>query len=279
MNRAGIVACAVFAGCFHPTGVDPSLLSSSSDPSSSGDMLSSGGSEVGTGDASEASTTTGGSVSSTGGAASSTSSNTANSTATTGGGCGDGNVEDGEECDDANGVAGDGCDHCVKEFRRVFVTSKVFTGNLGGLAGADKKCQDAADAAELPGMYKAWLSVAGESPAESFVHSPVPYRQVDGVEIAKDWEDLTDGQLAAPLVVSEFNGPAGTGIHSCAPVVITVWTGTGVSGSAIAGNYFCDGWNGTGEGFSGSAESTDSDWTQACIAKCADQAALYCVEQ
>lgn len=274
MNRAGIVACAVFAGCFHPTGVDPSLLSSSSGPSSSGDMVSSGGSEVSTGDASEASTTTGGSVSSTGGAASSTSSNTA-----TGGGCGDGNVEDGEECDDANRVAGDGCDNCVKEFRRVFVTSKVFTGNLGGLTGADQKCQDAADAAALPGLYKAWLSVAGESPTERFVHSLVPYRQVDGVEIAKDWNDLTDEQLAAALVVSEFNGPAGTGMHSCAPIVITVWTGTRASGSAVDGDYFCGDWIGSGEGISGRGGATDSAWTQACIAKCEDQAALYCFEQ
>ena len=32
----------------------------------------------------------------------------------------------------------------------VFVTSTTYDGNLGGLAGADQKCQDCAEAAGLP---------------------------------------------------------------------------------------------------------------------------------
>src|SRR5207248_2675590 len=42
--------------------------------------------------------------------------------------------------------------------KRVFVTSVMYDGNLGGLAGADAKCQARATAASLSGTYKAWLS-------------------------------------------------------------------------------------------------------------------------
>ena len=39
-----------------------------------------------------------------------------------------------------------------------FVTSGTFTGNLGGLAGVDAKCNAAALSAGLTGMFVAWLS-------------------------------------------------------------------------------------------------------------------------
>ena len=44
----------------------------------------------------------------------------------------------------------------------VFLDFSCYTGDLGGLEGADAKCQQAAEDAGLPGIYKAWLSSAGE---------------------------------------------------------------------------------------------------------------------
>ncbi|MBL4634871.1 MAG: DUF1554 domain-containing protein [Kofleriaceae bacterium] len=41
---------------------------------------------------------------------------------------------------------------------RVFVTSSQFSGNLGGLSGADSICQGAAESANLGGNWRAWLS-------------------------------------------------------------------------------------------------------------------------
>lgn len=47
--------------------------------------------------------------------------------------CGDGELDAPEECDDGAAVGGDGCAaDCRKEYRRVFVTSMVFTGDLCG---------------------------------------------------------------------------------------------------------------------------------------------------
>jgi hypothetical protein len=40
------------------------------------------------------------------------------------------------------------------------LTSQTFTGDLGDLAGADQKCQAAADRVGLFGVYRAWLSTA-----------------------------------------------------------------------------------------------------------------------
>jgi hypothetical protein len=42
----------------------------------------------------------------------------------------------------------------------VFVTSRAYTGNLGGLAGADAICQTHAAEAGLPGTYVAWLATS-----------------------------------------------------------------------------------------------------------------------
>jgi len=48
---------------------------------------------------------------------------------------------------------------CVSFFhaevgKRVFVTSDAYKGNLGGLEGADAKCQDLAEDADLPGRWR-----------------------------------------------------------------------------------------------------------------------------
>ncbi len=42
--------------------------------------------------------------------------------------------------------------------KRIFVTSTLYSGNLGGLSGADAKCLTAAQSVNLPGTWKAWLS-------------------------------------------------------------------------------------------------------------------------
>lgn len=176
----------------------------------------------------------------------------------------------------------DGCSStCTKEFRRVFVTSDAFTADLGGLAGADAKCQTAADLAGLPGTYLAWLSSPGGSPVARFVHSSVPYRQVNGIDVADDWDDLVDGMLISGIVVSEDDGPAGKGVHSCpssdAPIV---WTNTKETGAEIVGDWHCGEWTGApGTGVAGRPGSINSSWTQDCTADCQDQAALYCFEQ
>ena len=77
---------------------------------------------------------------------------------------------------------------------RVFVTSTEYGGIIGGLTGADTICQQLAEASNLSGTYKAWLSDSTDSPSTRFVRSTGPYQLVDGTRIAANWTSLTDGR-------------------------------------------------------------------------------------
>ena len=100
-----------------------------------------------------------------------------------------------EECDDGNPVDGDGCStDCRKEFRYVFITNETFAADLGGSQGADEKCQIAASTAGLSGVFRAWLSTSTQQPLDVFVQSAVPYRRLDGMQVAENWPDLTGEQ-------------------------------------------------------------------------------------
>lgn len=195
--------------------------------------------------------------------------------------CGDGQVGPDEECDDGATLDGDGCSLlCKKELRRVFVTSAVFTGEMGGRAGADAKCQAAAEAAVIPGKFQAWLSTDQSGPSTDFIKSEVPYVRIDNVQVAADWNDLIDGQLQAPIVISELGGPPGKGTHDCLPQdAIIAWTSTSVAGEPLMMGD-CNAWSGKdGLGAAGRVGETGFPWSFSCTPMCSSEAALYCFEQ
>lgn len=274
-RRHCLLACAVLAACFSPTG---------NTETSAATTTTSGASATSSDAATAPSSTTSGTGTSSAGTASATSA-TATTTVpdTSGTGsdtCGNGQLDDGEECDPNDQDSMDGCSGtCTKEFRRVFVTSTVFKGNLGGLAGADQKCQTAASSAGLPGSYRAWLSTPDASPADWLVHSSVPYRDMDGMEIAADWAGLIDG-LEHGIFVSELGGEPGLGNHTCLQGSYPVWTNTRTDGTIYLQDMHCNDWEiSEGHGFAGWAGSQNSQWTVNCMAGCEDEAALYCFEQ
>ena len=120
----------------------------------------------------------------------------------------------------------------------VFVTSTTYDGNLGGLSGADAKCQARATAAGLGGTFKSLLSDSTTSAASHLTtHSTAPYKLVDGTLVANSWTGLTSGSLASPLYKDEFGNPAGQ--YPFQNVTTTAWTNTNPDGSAR--NDF--GWN------------------------------------
>ena len=102
--------------------------------------------------------------------------------------------------------------------RLVFASSQSYRGNLGGLAGADAKCPARADAAGLPGTYRAWLSTATESAGGRMTPSTLPYVLVNGVRVAANFADLVDGTLENPISVTE----KGVSVSS----FLIVWTAT-----------------------------------------------------
>jgi len=121
--------------------------------------------------------------------------------------CGDGvtNAAAGEECDDGNDSHLDNCyPTCKAPSMLVFLSSKMYNGNLGGPAGADAKCQALADSAQIPGTFKAWLWTSTISPEDTFYHSPGRYIRLDKVEVAKNFEQLASGLLLAPFNLTEL---------------------------------------------------------------------------
>ncbi len=163
------------------------------------------------------------------------------------------------------------------DIRRVFVTAGTYNGNLGGLSGADAKCQTAADTASLGGTWKAWLSDGTASAASRLTHGEGPYRRINHPGIGGKWTDLTDGTIGAINI--EHNGP---------PVVsgFNVWTGTNYMGSVIdAANRTCVNWTSSAGGwiakygYYGQSNQTGTGWTQTNYFSCNNGARLYCFEQ
>ena len=160
----------------------------------------------------------------------------------------------------------------------VFVTSATYDGDLGGLSGADAKCQALAQGAGLSGTYKAWLSDSVTSASSRLTHASVPYILVNGDVVATDWTNLlappTD--LLHPISIDEIGVAVGG----------DAWTNSTASGQPIYAMlyYTCnDWWNSLNPGYGsvGSAHSTWPAWTQAVgfPADCASNNHLYCFEQ
>ncbi len=120
--------------------------------------------------------------------------------------CGDGftNPAAGEECDDGDNSSLDNCyPTCTAPTMRIFVTSELYWGDLGGLAGADAKCQSLADKAGLTGTFKAWLGTFEVPAIDRLYQSPGRYKRVDGVVVADNFEQLMNGPLQAHVTIAE----------------------------------------------------------------------------
>ena len=170
----------------------------------------------------------------------------------------------------------------VSDDKRIFVSSALYTGNLGGLTGADSKCQTLADAAGLCGKFKAWLSDPTGDAVDRLTHATGNYVLVSGQIVASGWSGLTSGTLQHAINVTEKNGAAPNGTVRCgANPDVPVWTGSVVAGTTIVMNGSCDNWTGSGGGIFGNGDATNSAWTAMCqlLSVCASTAALYCVEQ
>ena len=122
--------------------------------------------------------------------------------------------------------------------KTVFVTSASYNGNLGGLAGADAKCQAEAEgsASVVPsGTYMAWLSDGIDSPDTRFTKSSHPYILPNGKKIAEDYIDLTDGSILRSINLDPTGQPVG---------YQEFWTGTNPDGTADRDDDFfgCGRW-------------------------------------
>jgi cysteine-rich repeat protein len=195
--------------------------------------------------------------------------------------CGDGLVGPDEGCDDGNVVALDGCSSsCVRDARFVFVTSTRYVGMMGGLTGADQRCQERAAAAGLPGTYLAWLADSTGSPILRFPASTMPYiRAGDHAIVASSLQDLLDGQIDATISNDEFGAAIAFEPGKVCENLYLVWTNVDVAG-ARRSNADCQDWKMLDLGRTGSLVATGSAWTDSgCPNRlCSTDLRLYCFE-
>jgi hypothetical protein len=166
----------------------------------------------------------------------------------------------------------------------VFVSSTLYDGNLGGLSGADSKCQSLATAASLKGAFKAWLSDSTSSASSRLTHATTPYVLVDSTVVAKNWTGLTSGTLLHAIDLTETGQTPSKGTYGCSSDP-SVWSHTDTSGASLTNTGSCSDWQSTTATttHAGSSLYTSWAWTNACqiggTGVCAKTAALYCVQQ
>lgn len=142
--------------------------------------------------------------------------------------------------------------------KTVFVTSTSFAGSLGGLEGADAKCQAEAEepGSIVPaGTYRAWLSDGVDSPTTRFNKSFGTFVLPDGSIIADDFLDLTHGHIQHEINVDSTGKRLGRALF---------WTGTKADGTSASTFVTCEGWTTERDsgGVAGSTLETEALWTQ-----------------
>ena len=176
----------------------------------------------------------------------------------------------GEDEEDAGGATPDAQADTNRGPLRAFVTSKQANGNMGGVAGADKHCNDVAQAAGLSGTYRAWISTAN-APAIDRMTAAGPWVLVNGTTIAATKADLASGKVLANLDKDEKGATAPMSDNR-------VWTGTGPDGKHKVPD--CSGWTATaGDGRTGESEFADARWTDVAVDACNLLKRVYCFAQ
>lgn len=178
--------------------------------------------------------------------------------------------------------------------RGIFVSSVQYSGNFGGLTGADLYCESLARAAGLRGDWMAWLSDSRLDAGGRIPGSSDPYVLVDGTRVAAnfdvfrthDYDNLDAIYLEHGIELDEY-GQAPVRGTACSefPAVLPVWTSTITTGWWDS-EAVCDDWTSTepledGDAvYLGDARSVDSFWTAfACNeASCSRTASLYCMQ-
>lgn len=157
-----------------------------------------------------------------------------------------------------------------KPDRIVFVSSVPYNGNLGGLAGADAKCQTLATAAGLYGTYKAFLSDGANTAASRLSRGTAKYVRTDDVVVANDAASFfSDSHLAA------IERDESAAVLSNAEA----WTGTVGAGTGTGG---CANWTSAQAATTAScgiSSRSDAGWARVYSQACDRAIRLYCVQQ
>ena len=169
-----------------------------------------------------------------------------------------------------------GCQGAIDCERVVFVTSLDYSGALGGVTGADAKCQGLANAstvARIKGRtFLAWVSTMASPVSARFTHGSMAYVLGNGTVVASSWNDLVKGSLSNGIDLDELNAVRNNSV---------AWTATTSSNASFAGQS-CNDWTvGTAgpKGVYGNVGGTGGGWSSNGVNDCGNANALYCFEK
>lgn len=188
--------------------------------------------------------------------------------------------------------SGSGSGGSGKAYARAFVTSTKYDGNLGGISGADAKCQARADAVSLGGTWKAIIS---DSTTNAYGRMKFRTKSVydlagrllwnpsNGITHSNDtYTTFYPSPFSSPQAATPHNGPllavrlstTELGGTSSTPT----WTGSDYNGSAQANH--CSNWASTaGTGYIGHTDYINASWIYYSTANCnTTTQALICLE-
>lgn len=155
--------------------------------------------------------------------------------------------------------------------KRVFVSSLSYAAaTMGGVTGADMKCNVAAQAVVLGGVWKAWLS-DGTTNAIDRIVGAGPWYLVDGT--TKVFNNR------ANLATNALDGISTTEKGKKLPNDVYTWTGTLTGGTRSKAT--CSSWTSdVGLGALGNGRDGDG-WTESAFgpAPCTAAFQIYCFEQ
>lgn len=159
--------------------------------------------------------------------------------------------------------------------KRVFLTEGAWPPTFGGVAAADAYCDAEARSAGIEGQYRAWLGDESTTAPSRIARSADGYARTDGVLVANDYADLTDGGLNAPINVSA-RGEVIQGVQA--------WSNIHLGGSVYPGTAACQGWatdSASAYGWTGKADEATSEWTESQLLPCGPyrKAHFYCFER
>jgi len=173
---------------------------------------------------------------------------------------------------------------CATQDLIVFITAETFTGNLGGFAGAENKCNLAAAAAALPGTYLPWISDSTNSPNTLF-NKDAKWHLVTGHNVAHSWMDLIVQNKREPFPLNQeiLRTPINVDQYGVTHNDGNPWTATEIGGDPMgAGNYDCSEWttnNDVATGWLGNRNFANSEWTAWQLQQCNYLERLYCFQQ
>jgi hypothetical protein len=158
----------------------------------------------------------------------------------------------------------------------IFVTSAKFTGDLGGILGADAKCQEAASNAGYTGTWVALVSNTIERGGifgGERLPKAVEFVNMNGEMVARNHIDISDGAIEN-RIVNEF-GEACT--SNC-----LVWTGSYGYPYIFDTDFNCNQWTKSTEeyrGTTGNSFYTNFNWMEwNLIQSCEVESSLYCIQ-